>query len=905
MRNKHPPDAGDVVEFGGGTEIAVMGPVHGDPFTRGCIMKKAMKTIMAALAIVCANAKAEVLTEVSSAEGGYYTLVDAKTFTGVSLPYVKSVKATVLSSYGTYATEQQILTDLRSPIDNAQGIYYWQNDGAIVTAQLQWKTSGYLRGLQIKLQQSGSDVLATVIGHYYPAYDPYGTDFRTKSFGGTFLSAYFGDENKDTCPLALADLKLIVSDEPQIEIDTQWDGAGSGVVAGDKLVWDGGASGTWDGTTTNWTTVGGAPIRWVRGCVAKFTNTAAVAVSGFKNVAGVEVGPGTVTLTGSEIRVTGSSAIKYNENGTLRVEGSLVGTANISVFARGNIDTLFAGENGYLPSGEANAIKLFSGRNVADMNTFKVVINYKFGAYAAQLITLERVADDATTPGISRLVNDGTTCSFQCKVNSGYYGNPYAIKIVLKQVGDDVYGYVAKANMIEYQPWTYDLEAWNASQNPITIQLSTPTGDTPTRQCAITSVTLLDRDPAPTNCVTEIAGIYNVVGALLVSNSVFKTVGQGILGASGTFAQPTVVSGGALELTATTAQTMARAITTANGGHVDAAVGSNVRFTSNADASWDLRISGDAYATGYSTLPTDGAGTTVMPGGVLRMGDFYGYWGPNSAGGPITVLTNGVVRLTKAGNIGCSKPYYLQGGAITNETSTDNLVYKLYMRDGATFTGKGVGVGFQQYYNAWSFIDVGGSTPSSFAAETMMVGFQVPAGKDKPVGVKLIVADVTGSDATDFTLASRLTEKTGVTLYDEGYRTNLGLWKQGAGTLELTGADSSCTTGVFKVEAGTVRLGATASGALGAFILLGDGAIDCAGGKMAFADSRDMVWTAEKTLTVSGELGAKTIRFGTDANALTADQLAQIKKPDSSALAWLSTEGYLRIGQTPTVFLVK
>ena len=707
-------------------------------------------TVCVAAIIACSDAVAEVTNEVSSVEGGYYTLVDAKTFSGVDLHYVKSVKATVLSSFGAYATEQQVLTVLQAPTNNAMGIYYWLNDGAVVTAQLQWKTSGYLRGLQIKLEQSGSDVLATVIGYYYPAYDPYGTDFRTKSFGGTFHSEYFGDENKDTCPLALADLKLIVSDEPQIEIDTQWDGAGSGVVAGDKLVWDGGASGTWDGTTTNWTTVGGAPIRWVRGCVAKFTNTAAVAVSGFKNVAGVEVGPGTVTLSGSEIRVTGSSAIKYNENGTLRVEGSLVGTANISVFARGN--------NG---------------------------------------------------------------------------------------------------------------------------------------------------NPAPTNCVMEVAGLYNVVGTLLVSNSTFRTVGTGVLGASGLFAQPSVVSGGALELTATVAQTMNGAITTANGGHLDAAVGSDVRFTSNVGKSWDLRIFGDSYVTGYSTLPTSGRGTTVLPGGVLRMGDFNGYWGPESGDGPITVLTNGVVRLTKAGNIGCSKPYYLQGGAITNETSTDNLVYKLYMRDGATFTGKGVGVGFQQYYNAWSFIDVGGSTPSSFAAETMMVGFQVPAGKDKPVGVKLIVADVTGSDATDFTLASRLTEKTGVTLYDEGYRTNLGLWKQGAGTLELTGADSSCTTGVFKVEAGTVRLGATASGALGAFILLGDGAIDCAGGKMAFADSRDMVWTAEKTLTVSGELGAKTIRFGTDANALTADQLAQIKKPDSTALAWLSAEGYLRIGQTPTVFLVK
>jgi hypothetical protein len=76
-----------------------------------------------------------------------------------------------------------------------------------------------------------------------------------------------------------------------------------------------------------------------------------------------------------------------------------------------------------------------------------------------------------------------------------------------------------------------------------------------------------------------------------------------------------------------------------------------------------------------------------------------------------------------------------------------------------------------------------------------MVGFQYPANSGKPIGVKFIVADVTGDDATDLLVTSPITERTGVTLFNEGYRDNLGVWKQSPGTLELDANGYLCAPG--------------------------------------------------------------------------------------------------------------
>jgi hypothetical protein len=174
--------------------------------------------------------------------------------------------------------------------------------------------------------------------------------------------------------------------------------------------------------------------------------------------------------------------------------------------------------------------------------------------------------------------------------------------------------------------------------------------------------------------------------------------------------------------------------------------------------------------------------------------------------------------------------------------------------------------------------------------------------------VKFIVADVTGDDATDLLVTSPITERTGVTLFDEGYRDNLGVRKLGPGTLELASANNACTSGVFKVEAGTVRLGEGCGGNFGALIVLGDATIDCAGGSIAFEDSVDFAWTEGATLRITGDCGPETIRVGTDDSSLTAAQLASIAYVNAAGRLkpmTLSDDGYLRPPPKGTKFIVR
>ena len=49
------------------------------------------------------------------------------------------------------------------------------------------------------------------------------------------------------------------------------------------------------------------------------------------------------------------------------------------------------------------------------------------------------------------------------------------------------------------------------------------------------------------------------------------------------------------------------------------------------------------------------------------------------------------------------------------------------------------------------------------------------------------------------------------------------------------------------------------------------------GARITFDASSDFAWTADKTLVFSGTMGRKSVRIGTSAAALTAEQLAAVK----------------------------
>ena len=126
----------------------------------------------------------------------------------------------------------------------------------------------------------------------------------------------------------------------------------------------------------------------------------------------------------------------------------------------------------------------------------------------------------------------------------------------------------------------------------------------------------------------------------------------------------------------------------------------------------------------------------------------------------------------------------------------------------------------------------------------------------------------------------------------------MGVYKQGAGTMELSASTSCCTTGVFKIEAGTVRFPAKSAGRFGALQVTGDCTMDVARSARIEFDAATEAWTAGKTLVLTGDIGPKSIRVGTDATGLSADQLAQIKYrfgdgADDLASVGIDANGYL------------
>lgn len=150
---------------------------------------------------------------------------------------------------------------------------------------------------------------------------------------------------------------------------------------------------------------------------------------------------------------------------------------------------------------------------------------------------------------------------------------------------------------------------------------------------------------------------------------------------------------------------------------------------------------------------------------------------------------------------------------------------------------------------------------------------------------------------------------------------NAAFAKKGAGTLELTGAQSY--DGPLMVMEGNVRFGAgnIVTNALtvqlrGGGIAAGGGAntfgpleiyanatLDVGDGtsSLTFANSRAAAWNG--TLTITGKLGPATLRLGADETGLTASQLAAIRI--GSDKVGLSSSGYLYRIPAGTAFFVR
>ena len=659
------------------------------------------------------------------------------------------------------------------------------------------------------------------------------------------------------------------------------------------LIWCGDDAKAWDDNSLNWYTTAGQTAIWSDNAVAVFATSGVVRVSGPKDVGGIIVAlDADVALTGDAISLASGAEAIFNSDGSLSISNDVACADGFVQRVRDANDVFVPGQahndeiEGNLTS---ESQLLFSNVSLADVEYIQGTMTGNFGN-ATKTLTLSTASAATSDGGAFYFSNDGATLTAQFQIKS-YSSCRNCIKVQLVQVGNDIYGQIA-----------YEKSGYTNGGNPppaLGDNWDDYSGNGYSQSICDLVVGIPDKtiyDTLPTDTLFEAAGDFTLTGALVVSNGVFKVVDDGTL-CGGNFTKGIVTwNDGTVLFGSSAPQTLVTDIQAKGTGAIKLLQGSNISLKEpSSDHAYNLLIAGDASATGYKTLPANGGSTTVLPGGSLALDRFSSYWGP-MAGAHLIVQTNGILRLINENSIGVSKPIYLEGGTLSNEVNKANILYKLYMNDGAKVSGTGFQVGFKDYYNKWSSIEVGGSLPSLIDAESLMVGFQYPADSGKPIGVKFIVADVTDSEATDLLVASPITERTVVTLFNEGYRDNLGVWKQGPGTLELTSPANDCTTGVFKVEAGTVRLGAGCGGGFGALIVLGDATIDCAGGAIAFEDSADMAWTEGATLSITGNMGKRTIRVGTDNNSLTAGQLAAIKYVNAAGKAKsvsLTEDGYL------------
>ena len=219
---------------------------------------------------------------------------------------------------------------------------------------------------------------------------------------------------------------------------------------------------------------------------------------------------------------------------------------------------------------------------------------------------------------------------------------------------------------------------------------------------------------------------------------------------------------------------------------------------------------------------------------------------------------------------------------------------------GQTRSGDIVRAGYKQ--NAvWT---VRGTSATTFTMPLMIWG----AAEEETGGntMTFAVSDVTGDSASDFIMNGAITRnasepdvlgvyKTGPgtmelnALYNVGSTPTLlkgGTWLFNASSLASASSPYTIDGGTLAAADGTSNdMGALTVGAAGGGIALGEGAT------LTFADSSAAEWTGTNKVVVTG-FAERSIRIGTDADALTREQRRRLRTSDNRRL-YLGYDGFL------------
>ncbi len=683
----------------------------------------------------------------------------------------------------------------------------------------------------------------------------------------------------------------------------------TGTVPAGALIWTGGATGDWDTTSRKWATSTGILTTWTDGSVAVIPVEAAIALDGGRTVSGILVYDGDVILSGDDITFVAPAKITHMAGGTLRFENDVAGEDGVVLDNVRDPD--------YLPLGEANAVKLFSDTNLSEIDTsaINVAFHYSRSGEAAVSVNAGIVADGVAQTGINYFKSGDGWLSFECRVIlSTWYNNPYIAKIVLKQIGADVYGYVEKAEALESVANSSSIEVTGGTHRQISVETSAlESGSGTSHRMTIENVILTDRDPL-WNATTEIAGDYAATGWLAVSNGVFKVVDSGTLG-GGKMTQPVLLADGTVFEYASSDSNqlfkcsfnMLNQKDTKTSGRFVIAEGTYVTIDCSAEYTERIFSRTDIYGYAfvkdgnYHDFYTNTKGVHVHDGGTMSQGSGYGIYGHRNwimvveAGGKIIYRNKQNAGLAESGT-------QVLGGEIQFPTDysanpQDNFFTKLIMQDGARLTGKM----YTWAYGAYTH-EIGGTSPSYIDVEKIRVGRTGDCNqwKNWTIGSSakcietLNVADVTGDAKADLVVSSEIYANP-YTIFTAETAAYFGIAKKGDGTVKFTGASTNFNASLT-LEAGTVAFGSTAKFNAFALFLTGDGTLEFErGATVAFGDSSAFAWPEGKTLNIVGLQRSRDLRFGTDENGLTAAQLAAITINGNHAKIGLDANGYLQV----------
>ena len=813
------------------------------------------------------------------------TSEDSVLFENAHLLAVTGISLDIRNYFGG-ALKNLTLSNIVADDAGVDGIYHYSNDGSTLEAHFEWKNYGYNFGLLLILTQSGNDIRGRVTKVCYPG-GAYGTDLNKQSSGDCryFTNESDQDAYKSSGTFSTSCKNLVLTftaTESHTVTFVDWNGT------------------VLDTQTVAFGADATAPANPSRsGYVFAGWDTAFTAVTENLTVTALYHQLFTVTFLDADSTTLATQTVEEGTSATAPdMTGRTYGGNPFSGWDVGfeNVtgDLVVTAVYGAIP--EAVTIAVDTGLLAYEENI--LIWTEAEGTWNAGSVNW------CTADGVRSAWQSGATAVFPVSAEVTVEGTPQASRIYLLGEAETVtFKGEGAATVSVGGTVCFGCDA------SVVVEGTLALGD---------GVTVLRRDRhdtegkedvLPTDMSVVVRGNLDMGASMAVSDGVvLKTAGEGLLESGVVTGEITLSGDAVLDLAGTAAQTMKGkiAVSEVGHGHVITRPGSDVSFTSSKSASWELRVAGDSYVSGYDTLPNAVTvsgrkigQTRVLDGGTLRMGEANGYWGPQVwSDEGIYVEKGGAVRLLSNKSLGAIMGVCVNGGSVTNESANiDCLLYKWQLNDGAVLTGKPMRVGFISYYETWSYVAAGGTSPSKVDLDEIQIGYQTPAANKKYVGIDFRVADVTDDADTDLLVTSPITERAGVALFSEGYRENLGVWKRGAGTLELAASGTSCATGVFKVEAGTVRFPEAAAGDFGALVVLGDSEIEVArSARITFDASSDMAWTADKTLVFSGTMGKKSVRVGTSAAALTADQLAAVKfKTASGKLRAMTVddEGYL------------